>query len=200
MMILNEEKFAKDVLTGQRSDVKSIKQKIDLIARYNYHVLNKDSSNSYSSIVKWLDKHHDIFSEHGYSNIISDCIKKAAKRQFYHVDSVKITKKEMETIAAQNNLRYEKILFVLLCMAKVQKVSYGFDNGLISYNITDVFKTARVSVPVDEREKILHEFLKLELIGLPLKNDTKCMFVKFVDESEEDIVLELNDIRVIFYS
>lgn len=193
MMILNEEKFAKDVLTGKRDDVKSIKQKIDLISRYNYHVLNKDSSDNYSSLVKWLEKHHDIFSEQGYSNIISDCIKKVAKKPFYNIDYVKITKKEMAIITAQDNLRYEKILFVLLCMAKVQKISYGFDNGLISYNITDVFKTARVSVPVDEREKILHEFLKLELIGLPLKNDTKCLFVKFLDESEEDVVLELNE-------
>lgn len=192
-MILNEEKYAKDVLTGQRDDVKSIRQKIDLIARYNHHVLHKNSDDSYSSIIKWLEKHHDIFSEQGYSNIISDCIKKAAKRPFYHIDSVKITKKEMGIITAQNNLRYEKILFVLLCIAKVQKASYGFDNGLISYNITDLFKTARVSVPVDERENILHQFLKLDLIGLPLKNDTKCLFVKFVDEYEDDIVLELNE-------
>ena len=193
MMILNEEKFARDVLTGQRDDVKSIRQKIDLIARYNHHVLHKNSDDNYSSIIKWLDKHHDIFSEQSYSNIISDCIKKAVKRPFYHINSVKITKKEMDVIMAQNNLRYEKILFVLLCMAKVQKNSYGFDNGLISYNITDLFKTARVSVPVDERENILHEFLKLELIGLPVKNDTKCLFVKFMDESEDDIVLELNE-------
>ena len=192
-MILNEEKYAKDVLTGQRDDVKSIRQKIDLIARYNHHVLHKNSDDNYSSIVKWLGRHHEIFSEQGYSNIISDCIKKAVKRPFYYLDSVKITKKEMDIITTQNNLRYEKILFVLLCMAKVQKVSYGFDNGLISYNITELFKTARVSVPVDEREKILHEFLKLELIGLPLKNDTKCLFVKFMDESEDDLVLELNE-------
>lgn len=192
-MILNEEKFARDVLTGQRDDVKSIRQKIDLIARYNHHVLHKNSDDNYSSIIKWLDKHHDIFSEQGYSNIISDCIKKAVKRPFYHIDSVKITKKEMDVIMVQNNLRYEKILFVLLCMAKVQKISYGFDNGLISYNITDLFKTARVSVPVDERENILHEFLKLELIGLPVKNDTKCLFIKFMDESEDDVVLELNE-------
>lgn len=193
MMILNEEKYAKDVLTGQRNDVKSIRQKIDLIARYNLHVLHKNSDDNYSSIVKWLGKHHEIFSEQGYSNIISDCIRKAVKRPFYHVESIKITKKEMDIIASQNNLRYEKILFVLLCMAKVQKVSYGFDNGLISYNITELFKTARVSVPVDEREKILHEFLKLELIGLPFKNDTKCLFIKFMDEHEDDIVLELNE-------
>lgn len=193
MMILNEEKYAKDVLTGQRDDVKAIRQKIDLIARYNHHVLHKSGDDSYSSIVKWLEKHHDIFSEQGYSKIISDCIKKAAKRPFYHVDSIKITKKEIDVIVAQDNLRHEKILFVLLCMAKMQKVAYGFDNGLISYNITNIFKTARVSVPVDEREDILHKLLKRELIGLPVKNDTKCLFVKFMDESEEDIVLELNE-------
>lgn len=193
MMILNEEKYAKDILMGQRDDVKSIRQKVDLIARYNYHVLHKNSDDSYSSIIKWLEKHHDIFSEHGYSNIISDCIKKAVKKPFYNVDSVKITKKEMNIIAKQNNLRYEKILFVLLCMAKVQRDSYGFDNGLISYNITELFKSARVSVPVDEREKILHEFLKLGLIGLPVKNDTKCLFVKFIDDTEDDIALELNE-------
>ena len=193
MMILNEEKFAKDVLTGRRDDVKSIKQKIDLIARYNCHVLHKDSDDSYSSIVQWLNKHHDIFSEQGYSNIISDCIKKAAKKPFYHVGSIKITKKEMETITAQHSLRHEKILFVLLCMAKIQKISHGFDNGLITYNITDLFKTARVSVPVDERESILHEFLKAGLIGLPFKNDTKCLFVKFMDELEDDVALELNE-------
>ena len=193
MMILNEEKYARDVLTGQRDDVKSIRQKIDLIARYNHHVLHKNGDDSYSSIVKWLEKHHDIFSEQGYSKIISDCIKKATRRPFHNVDSVKITKNEIDIITSQDNLRYEKILFVLLCMAKVQKASYGFDNGLISYNITDVFKTARVSVPVNEREDILHKLLKLDLIGLPVKNDTKCLFVKFMDESEEDIVLELNE-------
>ena len=193
MMILNEEKYARDVLTGQRDDVKSIKQKIDLIARYNHHVLHKDNDDSYSSIIKWLEKHHDIFSEQGYSNIISDCIKKAAKKPFYHIESIKVTKKEMDLIVSQNNLRHEKILFVLLCMAKIQKIAYGFDSGLISYNMTELFKTARVSVPVDERENILHEFLKLELIGLPFKNDTKCLFIKFMDESEEDVVLELNE-------
>lgn len=193
MMILNEEKFAKDVLMGQRDDVKSIKQKIDLIARYNCHVLHKNNDDSYSSIIKWLEKHHEIFSEQSYSNIISDCIKKAAKRPFYHIDTVKITANEMKIIADQNNLRYEKILFTLLCMAKVQKVSHGFDNGLVFYNITELFKTSRVSVPVDERENILHEFLKLGLIGLPFKNDTKCLFIKFIDDDDDNVVLELDE-------
>ena len=192
MMILNEEKYAKELLTGQNDTVKSIRQKIDLIARYNYHVMNKKADESYTSIVKWLEKHHEIFSEQTYSNVISDCIKKAAKRPFYYIEGIKITKKEIETITSRENLRHEKILFVLLCMAKQQKVAYGFDNGLVSYKITDLFKAARVSVPVDERENILHELLKAGLIGLPMKNDTKCLFVKFMDESD-DTVLTLSE-------
>ena len=193
MMILNEEKYARDLLTGQRDDVKSIRQKIELITRYNYHVLHKNADVNYYSTVKWLEKHHDIFSEQSYSNIISDYIKKAPKKPFYNIDSIKITKNEMDIILSQNNLRHEKILFALLCMAKLQKVSYGFDNGLISYNITELFKMSRVSVPVSDREKILHEFYNAKLIGLPLKNDSKCLFVKFVDESEDNVILEMNE-------
>ena len=192
-MILNEEKYAKDLLTGQRDDVKNIKQKIDLIARYNYHVLHKSDNDNYDSMVKWLNKHHDIFNEQSYSNVISDCIKRAQRRPFYNIDSIKITQKELDVITSQNNLRYEKILFVMLCMAKVQKISRGFDNGLIFYNITELFKMARVSVPVDERENILHSFLKSDLIGLPFKNDTKCLFVKFIDEDSDDVALELDE-------
>ena len=193
MMILNEEKYAKELLIGQNDSIKSIRQKIDLIARYNCHVMHKDSDESYDSIVKWLNRHHDIFSEQTYSNVISDCIKKAAKRPFYQIDSIKITKKEIDIIMSQDNLRHEKILFVLLCMAKQQKMAYGFDNGLVSYNITDLFKTSRVSVPVCEREDILHKLLIAGFIGLPVKNDTKCLFVDFMDDNEEDVVLELNE-------
>lgn len=193
MMILNEEKYARDLLTGQRDDVKSIRQKIELLTRYNYHVLHKNADDNYSSIIKWLEKHHDIFSEQSYSNIISDYIKRSHKKPFYNLESIKITKKEMDTILSQNNLRYEKILFALLCMAKLQKVSHGFDNGLISYNLTELFKMARVSVPVNEREEILHQFYSLKLIGLPFKNDSKCLFVKFIDEYDDEVVLELNE-------
>ena len=99
----------------------------------------------------------------------------------------------MDIILSQNNLRHEKVLFVLLCMAKLQKVACGFDNGLVSYNITELFKTARVSVPVDEREDILHKLLKCDLVGLPVKNDTRCLFVKFIDDTDDDVVLELNE-------
>ena len=98
MIILNEEKYARDVLTGRRTDVVSIIEKIDLISRYNYLVLHKNDDESYSSIVKWLEKHHNIFCEQNYSNIISKYIHKAKKSSFYYIDSIKITKKHIISV------------------------------------------------------------------------------------------------------
>lgn len=193
MIVLNEEKYARDVLTGRRTDVKSIIEKISLISRYNYHVLHKSDDESYISIVKWLEKHQDIFCEQSYSNIISKYVSKAKKLPFYYIESIKITRKEMDVIQQQKNIRYEKLLFVLLCLAKVQKISYGFENNLITYDIRQLFKMARVSVPADDREYILHEFLVNGLIALPKRNDTKCLFVNFVDDTEDDIVLEIKE-------
>lgn len=193
MIVLNEEKYARDILTGRRTDVASIIEKINLISRYNYHVLHKSDDESYKSIVSWLEKHHNIFCEQNYSNIIAKYVAKAKKSPFYHIDSIKITKNEMDIIQSQKNLRYEKLLFVLLCLAKLQKVSYKFDNNLITYDIGQLFKMARVSVPADTREDILHEFLVAGLIELPKKVDTRCLFVKFVDDIEDDIALEIKE-------
>ena len=193
MIILNEEKYARDVITGRRTDVKRITQRISLLARYNYHVLHKDDMESYTSIVKWLEKHQDIFSEVSYSNVISKYIKKAKKQPFYNIESIKITKKEMDIIQGHKNVRYEKILFVLLCLAKVQRVSHGFKNNLICYDIPQLFKMARVSVPAGDREYLLHDFLVEGLISLPKKIDSKCMFINFVDEDESDVALEIKE-------
>lgn len=193
-MIFDEEKYAKNVFLGKNKDIKSIVEKINLLVRYNQHVLCKNDSENYLSTVSWLKLHQNIFSESNYSNLINSLIKKAPKNPFYKIDNLIITNKEIEFIESQNNLRYEKILFVLLCMAKFQKQVLGFDNGLVHYNIIDVFKMARVSVKASEREDIFHDFYVNGIIDLPIKNNTKCLFVKFIDDNETDKKFLLNEI------
>lgn len=191
-MILNEEMYIRDLILGQNNEVQSIKQQIDMIARYNYHILKMSDSDNYKSIVGWMNSNNNNFCENNYSNVIEHYIKKAAKNLIYKLDGIKITENELITIRNQNNIRYEKILFVLLCMAKFQREVNNFDNGLVVYNITKLFKDARVSVAKEDREGILHELLECGLIGLPVKNNTKCLIIKFIDD-ESDVKLTIND-------
>jgi hypothetical protein len=192
MLILNEEKYAKTVYNGDNQDVKSIMPKIRYVTRYLWHVEHKSDEEIYKETVEWLVKYHSAFDESCYSNLISDAIAAAHKYPFYNIPSIKITQLELDIISSLDNLRAEKVLFVLLCMAKQQSVSVGFTNGLVKYSITDLCKMARVSVPADEREYILHTIVQHGLISCPKKNDTKCLIVNFID-NEGDAALELDE-------
>ena len=192
MLILNEERFAKDVYEGHNMDVKSILHKTGYVTRYLLHTLHKSDDENYQATIQWLYKNHTNFDESYYSNFISDAIKMAHKRPFYNVGGINITKNELDIISSLDNLRAEKILFVLLCMAKQQRVAYGFTNGLVKYSITDLCKMARISVPSEDREYILHYIIQHGLLGYPLKNDTKCLIVKFLDDG--DTYLHVDDI------
>lgn len=191
MLILNEEKYAKDLYDGKNQDVKSIMTKIRYVTRYLVHSEHKNNEDAYKETVKWLKVHHNNFDESSYSSLISDAIKSASKYPFYIIDNIKITRSELEIISSLNSLRAEKILFVLLCMAKQQSMANGFTNGLVKYSITELCKTARVSVPADDREYILYEIVQRGLLGYPKKNDTQCLIVNFINTDE--VVLELDE-------
>ena len=192
MLILNEKKYAQDIYDGKNKDVKSILLKIGYITRHLLHSLNQSDEENYKNSVNWLKKHHDNFDEVYYSNLISDAIKKAHNKPFYCIENIKITKSELDIISSLDNLRAEKVLFVLLCMAKQQAISNGFTNGLVKYSITDLCKTARISVPADEREYILYNIVQKGFLGYPKKNNTQCLIVNFINDDDE-IVLDLDE-------
>jgi hypothetical protein len=199
MLILNEEKYAKDLYDGKIQDVKSIMAKIRYITRYLVHSKLKSDDDAYRETVKWLQQNHNNFDESSYSNVISDAIKAAEKYPFYIIDDIKITQSELETISSLDNLREEKILFVLLCMAKQQSMANGFTNGLVKYSITDLCKTARVSVQADDREYILYEIVQKGLLGYPKKNNTQCLIVNFINNDEVALKLDEDDCKELAY-
>ena len=193
MLILNEEKYAKSIYDGQNEEEKSVISKIGYITRYLLNVENESDDEIYKNSVEWMQKYHNNFEESCYSNLISDAINRAHKQPFYNIDCIKITQSELDIISSLNNLRAEKVLFVLLCMAKQQSISMGFTNGLVKYSITDLCKMARISVPAEDREYILYNIIQHGFLNYPKKNNTKCLFVTFIDDIGEP-VLNLDEI------
>ena len=193
MLILNEAKYASDIYAGKNKDVKSVMSKIRYITRYFLYVENKSDEENYRQSVEWMSKNHNNFDESCYSNLITDAIKKAHKYPFYSVENIKITQSELDIISSLDNLRAEKILFVLLCMAKQQSISNGFTNGLVKYSITELCKMARISVPADDREYILYDIVQRGFLGYPKKNNTQCLIVNFIND-EDDVILNLDEI------
>ena len=192
MLILNEREYAKGVYEGKNTEIKSVMSKVRYITRHLLYTENKTDEENYEKSVKWMKKYHDNFDESCYCNLISDAIKNAHKYPFYDIENIKITQSELDIISSLDNLRAEKILFVLLCMAKQQSISNGFTNGLVKYSMTELCKMARISVPSEDREYILYNIVQRGFLGYPKKNNTQCLIVNFINN--DDIVLTLDEI------
>ena len=192
MLILNEEKYAQGIYDGSNNEVKSILPKVRYITRYFINSLGQTDDEVYKNTVVWMREHHNTFDESYYSNLISDAIKQAHKYPFYNIENIKVTKTELDIISSLDNLRAEKVLFVLLCMAKQQSAANGFTNGLVKYSITELCKMARISVPADDREYILYNIVQKGLLGYPKKNNTQCLIVNFIND-EDEVVLTLDE-------
>ena len=193
MLILNEEQYAASLYDGKNDKIKSVLAKIGYITRYNLYTLGLSDEDNYKHTVEWMNNNHDNFDESYYSNLVSDAIKRARKMPFYNIDNIKITQSELNSIASLDNLRAEKVLFVLLCMAKQQRAISGFTNGLVRYSLTELCKLARISVPADDREYILYNIVQKGLLACPKKNDTKCLIVNCIND-DDDVVLKLDEI------
>lgn len=193
MLILNERQYAHDVFCGTNTEVKAIFEKIKYVTRFQLYELHYNDEDNYNYTVKWLNEHHENFNENCYSQLIADSVRMASKTPFFNIDEIKITQNELDIISSLDNVRTEKILFVLLCMAKQQQRSCGFMNGLVKYSLPELCKMARVSVPAEEREYLLHEIVQCGYLSCPHKVDTQCLIVNFID-SDGEAVLKINEI------
>lgn len=191
MIIFDEERYAKNMILGIES-VPSMFEKIKVLTRYNHHTLGMNQLDNYNTTVRWLSTHCNIFSDYSYSNVISGAIKRAKKYPFYKINSITVYKSELAKIRQLNNLRLEKIMFVMLCLAKYRQVTRGYSNGYEDFTISDIFKMARVSVAAADRESYIYELKQMGYLTQPKRNDAVGMFVTFID-SDADVAFEINE-------
>lgn len=189
VLIMNECQYAEEVFLGAKdNEVKKIALRLNYITRFLKQVLGLSDDDCYVQTVDWLERHQQNFSEYAYQSIIDKAISKADKNPLYAINGLTITQRELETITSLNNIQMEKIAFVLLCMCKFQAAAWGFTNNLTKYNLTELFKDARVVVPANARAEILHKLYAAGLFTFPNRVDSECLILNFVDNNSESVI------------
>ena len=162
------------------------------LARYNYHVLGMEKEDNYDAILAYMVKNSSDFYEEQYFKIIYRNIASAKKYKFRCVEPVKITRSEIDKITGLNDIRKEKIAFVLLAMAKYYN-NVSSDNGNRLYvSMSDLFKLSRVAIPCKERADYLHFAYQEGVLIEHTFVGTNLKVVGFVDNDSET-VMELNE-------
>ena len=162
------------------------------LARYNYHVLGMNKEDNYDAILAYMKKNCVDFYEEKYFKIIYRNIVSAKKYKFRNVATVKITRSEIDKILGLNDIRKEKIAFVLLAVAKYYNNVSDDNNNRMYVSMSDLFKLARVAIPCKERATYLHFAYQEGILAEHTFVDTNLKIVNFVD-NDSDVILELNE-------
>lgn len=162
------------------------------LARYNYHVLNMKKEDNYDAILAYMTKNCNDFYEEKYFKIIYRNISSAKKYKFRSVEPVKITRTEIDKIVGLNDIRKEKIAFVLLAVAKYYNNVSSDNNNRMYISMSDLFKLSRVAIPCKERASYLHFAYQEGILVEHMFVGTNLKVAGFVDDNSET-VLELGE-------
>lgn len=185
---MNEKKVAEQLLEKSRIDAKNIYKSIKIIARYNYYVLAYDNDTNYKSIVTHMEATCPDFSEIGYSDFIEASIKRVTKGMWKIVDYIPITKSELEFIKSLNNIKKEKIAFVLLADAKFNNAFNSLRTNKSYLSLSDLFSQAKVSMPVFQRSMFMNFIYEDKLVADNSRFWENGYCLSFVDYHSEEVL------------
>ena len=192
--IFNEKSHIEEIIKSGYVDEVNINRTIKKLARYNHYVRELTPDDNYDAIVEYMDKNYCYFSEVGSYSDIKGCIKDADKSAWKDIEHVIVTKKELETISALNDIRKEKLAFVLLADAKYDNAFKKKKINLSYLNNSDLYRMARVTMPIKERSMFLHFLYANNLVEINLNPTTSHKKLLYVDMEEEfEIGLVLNE-------
>ena len=152
-----------------------------------------DKKDVFWKIVEFMNENYNDFMYQGYVSIINRDINKAYKYKIKDVSSINITKKEMDKIMSLNDIRKEKIAFVVLALAKYQNAESQRENDTFYAKTSEIFKFARVVIPAKERNLYFGFTYKEGILKQNFSIGYNALTAAFIDHDEDDVVLTLDE-------
>lgn len=204
MKIFDEKKYAEEMIAGNGFPKKKISTgELAILAKYYCFLGDIDRDSVENKLVQFCEKNILEFNYVLYFDIISKAIKTAFGHKLRIPENVPITKKEMDSIISIRNYRYEKVVFVMLAIAKYYKMTNtkikpSESKNKIYYlgrtNPAYIFRLAHTSQK--KNENILHILYKMNMIGHNVKTDS--YFIKFTDADslkDGDVEIYITDMN-----
>ena len=165
---------------------------------YAYYNISSNEKDIVAYIEQWMKSKTNVFHLSAYATTIRRYIKKMKDMPWRNIqDTVKVRKSELEYISSFNDIKKEKLLFCYLAVAKFMDMSRAAPSHWESESDATIFKMARVSIPVVDRDYFLNEMINGEpkaLIHLALKNDDLSKRIDYISDDDNDpVILELDE-------
>ena len=164
-LILNETEIVNNILEGKEK-LPSNSGKIIRIIIKNMILKNKNNEEIENIIINILEHTYgNNFNRTYWKKIITSMIKdlKSKNIKMIDIDNIKIYKEELEIIKSLEDLKTEKIAFILLVYAKINNIVNKFSDGKINIPIKNILKESLLRCG-NESKMLMSNLYKLKYI------------------------------------
>ena len=191
--VFNEKASIEEMMKIGFVDEVNINRTIKKLARYNYYVAGLNEEDNYNAIVEYMNKNCFDFSEVGSYSDIKGCIKDASKSAWKDIRQVIITKSELEFIQSLDDIRQEKLAFVLLADAKYDNAYKHKQINLSYLSNSDLYRLARVTMPIKDRSMFLHFLYDKHLVEININPTTTHKRLLYLSEHDDEVGIVLTE-------
>jgi len=198
-IILNEKALLNKSLNDGYIDKKpSIT--IKLLAKHFFKI-GQDKEQVIDSIDNFMGKYHKKYNFMDWQDIIKRIIyqvSKLEKIEFVDINNIIIYKNELNIIKNINNLRLEKLAFILLVYSKIYNQLNNNETNWVNSNLRDIFSDTKMTVSKKEQNLMINKLGNMGLLEVSRIVDCTNIKVLFT-KNDGEVAIEICDFRNFIY-
>lgn len=165
-------------------------------ARYNYFIKNLTDKKNYNDIIDFITSNSTVgLTDFDIYEFVNKAINSAKRVGLKRVDHIYITKSELSFIASLNDIKLEKIAFVLLALAKYHNEVSGEDNNMVYIKLSEVKNMARINMSRVDFEYFYANLYDKNVLQRNMSPTSTIQIVDFVSHnSDDEIAFELKEV------
>lgn len=192
-IILNEKSYVEDLLLNPSKE-NVTGQNLWLVARY-YNELGYNKSKIHDMVEHYLLRNDPGCNLVAMGDLVDRATKSANKRKLLQLDSIPITYAELDTVKNLTSIREQKVLFTLICLAKLSNESSGEKTNWVNRSIKEIFELANMYSMTKEKQSLLiHSIYKKGLIEFSKRVDNTNIKVVCLNY-DSDPCIQITDYR-----
>lgn len=197
-IVFDEEAKAKHALETGEIDKKPVLT-LRAIVRY-LHSIGKDKEEIRQEIEEFMSKNFPNYISGKWDESLDMLVNANTKDniKMNKIECVNITEKELEYINGLNDIRLERVAFVILVYYKIKRQisNSASPDAWINFKNSEVFKDAKVRITTNEQSLMLHKLKNLggiETCKIVGNSSRKILYIN----EESPTVIQIDDFREI---
>lgn len=189
MIILNERKWAEEIIATHELGKEKYRA-LCAVARY-YMEQGYTKKEAREALEKFLLECDPTISIPKWSKTIDYAVVAGTRYKSIQIDSIKVTKEELDVISKIESMPVQRLAFTLLCLAKYWVAVNPETDYWVNNKDSEIMRIANINTSIKRQSFMYNELGEMGLIQFSKKVDNTNVRVTFATEGET--VIEITD-------